>query len=305
MSTLRIGTRKSALAQTQTQFIVQFLKKAFPDTTIETILMTTSGDERPNGSGADRTGGLKALFTKELEDALLAEKIDIAVHSLKDMTAVLPQGLVLAAVPEREDPRDAWIAKKGMRFDKLPPGAKIGTGAARRKAQLKNLRPDLDLIDLRGNVDTRLKKLAEGNLDGIILAMAGLKRLGRAKEVTEILSSDILLPAVGQGALAMEARERDTRVAKFMKALDHAPSHQAALAERAFLTGLGGSCQTPIAGFAEHKEGKLLLRGLVMSPDGTQVLKDEEEGRPFDAAGVGERLAARMMEAGATNLLHD
>jgi hydroxymethylbilane synthase len=313
VKTLRLGSRKSALAQTQAALIAKEIQRQFPDTKVETVLITTSGDENPHPASPPspydrervgvRVGGLKALFTKEIEEALLQRKIDLAVHSLKDMAAELPPGLILGAVPEREDARDAWISKNNTPFAKLALGARIGTGSSRRNAQLKFARPDLEIAPMRGNVDTRLKKLRENDWDGIILAVAGLKRLSREREITEILSPELLLPAVGQGALVIEVREKDTEIAPILKALDHTLSHQAALAERAFLKGLGGSCQTPIAGHAIHKDGQLILTGLVLSRDGKEMLKDSEEGRPFDAAGVGERLAAKLLEQGAAKLL--
>ncbi len=355
MKTLRLGTRKSVLAQTQAKWVAARLQEAFAGLEIELVLITTTGDKMssstadasalsssppgdtslpssrhavsrdpsfpglmdpPLTTGGDDTmrgmdggenikGGLKALFTKELEDALLQKRIDLAVHSLKDMSAELPQGLVLGAVPERENPYDAWISKDNTPFSKLRHGARVGTGAARRMAQLKAARPDLEIVPLRGNVDTRLRKLQEEHLDGIILAAAGLKRLGRAKDITEVLSPEVLLPAIGQGALALEVRKGDAAMAPYLKAIDHAPSHQAVLAERAFLKGLGGSCQTPIAGHAVLESGSLVMKGMVLSPDGKEALRAAERGRPFDAAGVGERLAAQLLSAGAGKLLHD
>lgn len=322
MKTLRLGTRKSALAQTQSSQVARDLMKLFPDTRVELVLITTSGDllsSSPAGAGGgsittgddgsarrladDNSGGLKALFTKELEDALLGDKIDFAVHSLKDMSADLPDGLVLGAVPERENPYDAWISIDQSPFGQLKAGACVGTGAARRMAQLKLARPDLEIVPLRGNVDTRLKKLHEDKLDGIILATAGLKRLGREREITEILSGDLLLPAVGQGALAIEVRKNNRLMAPYLKAIDHVPSHQTTLAERTFLKGLGGSCQTPIAGHAVHEAGNLVMKGIVLSRDGKEALRAAEKGRPFDASGVGERLATQLLAAGAGKLL--
>ena len=258
----------------------------------------------PKTAGNDeQKGGLKALFTKEIEEALLDNRIDLAVHSLKDMSSELPKGLILGAVPEREDPRDVWISKTKQPFRALSGGVRIGTGAVRRQAQLKRLLPSAELIVLRGNVDTRLRKLAEGELDGIVLALAGLKRLGHAQTVTEILSIDTLLPAIGQGCLGIQIRDRDSVVLPLMKALDHAPSHAAAKAERAFLEKLGGGCQTPIAGHASIESGELILKGLVISPDGQHLVSAKESGRPFDAEGIGERLAQKLLEAGADKIL--
>jgi hydroxymethylbilane synthase len=324
MKTLRLGTRKSALAQAQARWVAERLRQAFPDLQVELRLITTSGDKIPSpqpspekGEGAvpsptsgeggrrpgEGKGGLKALFTKELEDALLDKRIDLAVHSLKDMAAQLPKGLQIGAVPEREDPRDVWISRNKLPFQHLPQGAKVGTGAVRRQAQLRHARPDLELVPLRGNVDTRLRQISEGNLDGIILALAGLKRLGRSAEATEILPPTLMLPAVGQGCLAIESRQADAAVAKYLKELDHPTSHQAVLAERAFLAALGGSCQTPIAGHAYMEGAQLTMIGLVISPDGQQAFRGKESGRPFDASGVGERMAQKLLAAGADKIL--
>jgi len=330
MKTLKLGTRKSALAQAQANWTAAQLRKAFPELHVEIVLITTTGDvvsSSPNASVGDpslsltpmmgsppvtagndgQKGGLKALFTKEIEEALLDGRIDLAVHSLKDMSAQLPKGLTIGAVPEREDPRDAWISRTNTPFGKIPAAARIGTGAVRRQAQLKHLRPDIELIPIRGNVETRLKKLSLNDeivaLDGIILALAGLKRLGHAQVATEILPIDVLLPAVGQGCLGIQIRDRDPAVLPLMKALDHAPSRAAATAERAFLNTLGGNCQTPIAGHASIESGELTLRGLVISPDGLQRVSAKENGRPFDAEGIGVRLAQKLLEAGADKIL--
>jgi len=321
MRTLRLGTRKSALAQAQANWTAAALRTAFPDLPVEIVLITTSGDtlssspaatgrgsmdSPPETAGNDdvtQSSNLKALFTKEIEEALLDHRIDLAVHSLKDMSAELPKGLAIGAVPEREDPRDVWISRTKTPFGKIPAGVRIGTGAVRRQAQLKHLLPSAELVAIRGNVDTRLRKLKEGELDGLILALAGLKRLGLEDAATEILPVDLLLPAVGQGCLGIQIRDRDCAVLPFVKALDHAPSHAAAMAERAFLKELGGSCQTPIAGHASIEAGELTMKGLVISPDGQHRVSAKENGRPFDAAGIGERLARKLLEAGADKIL--
>jgi hydroxymethylbilane synthase len=303
MKTLRLGTRKSALAQAQANGIADRLRASFPDLRIELVLITTSGDQRTSGVEEKVEGGLKALFTKELDEALLDARIDLAVHSMKDLAGDLPLGLVISAVPEREDPRDAWISKNKSLFHQLPPRAKVGTGAVRRQAQLKHARPDLQLVPLRGNVDTRLRKLAEGDLEGIVLALAGLKRLGRAAEATETLSPDLLLPAVGQGCLAIESRQNDTTIKNYLKVLDHPSSHTAALAERAFLKTLGGSCQTPIAAYAELTASSLHITGLVADTRGEKIIRDQESGPGREPEAVGERLARKLLAAGADRLL--
>jgi hydroxymethylbilane synthase len=247
---------------------------------------------------------LKALFTKELDEAQLDGQIDLVVHSMKDLAGELPAGLEIGAVPEREDPRDAWISKNKIPFQQLPLRAKVGTGAVRRQAQLKSARPDFEFVPLRGNVDTRLRKLSESDLDGIILAMAGLKRLGRASEATETLPPDILLPAVGQGCLAIVTREMDVAFTPYVKVLDHPASHLAARAERAFLKTLGGSCQTPIAAHAELTAQNLQISGLVAAISGEKIIRDKESGPWRDPEAVGERLARKLLAAGADKLLN-
>jgi hydroxymethylbilane synthase len=319
MKTLRLGTRKSALAQAQANMIAEALRAAHPQLHVELVLITTSGDTLSSSpavtsrgsmdsplqaAGNDTTGGLKALFTKEIEEALLDNRIDFAVHSMKDLAGELPPGLVIGAVPPREDPRDAWISKNKTPFSKLAKGAKVGTGAVRRQAQLKLARPDLVIVPMRGNVDTRLRKLKESDLDGIILALSGLKRLGRAAEVTETLGEEILLPAVGQGCLALELRRHDQTTADILHVLDHTPSHLAAVAERAFLNALGGSCQTPIAALARLQSKSIEMRGLVAAPDGQKVLRDSENGPASEAEAIGARLARKLLAAGADKLLN-
>lgn len=305
MNSLRLGTRRSALAQVQSRSVAKALEMRFPGLTVELVLITTSGDRSSalQTPGTAGPGGLKAMFTKELEDALLANEIDVAVHSLKDMAVALPTGLIIAAFPEREDVRDAWISKSKTPFHALQPKTRVGTGAVRRRAQLKHLNPSLDVVPLRGNVDTRLGKLSDGNLDGIILAVAGLKRLSRAQEITEILPVETMVPAIGQGCLALQCRLRDTRTNDFLAPLDHAATRQAVLAERALLRGLGGSCQTPIAGYARTDGETLSLAAVVASPDGETLLRDEERGSVNGAEALGQRLAERLLSKGADRLL--
>jgi hydroxymethylbilane synthase len=321
---LRLGTRKSALAQTQSTWVADRLREAFPGLEIEMVLITTSGDVLPSpsplpegegqalpstgtGEGGRRpgegSGGLKALFTKEIEEALLDRRIDLAVHSLKDMSAELPVGLVIAAIPEREDPRDAWISREGTLFHDLTSEARIATGSVRRQAQIRHLIPGVQVIPLRGNVDTRLRKLHEESYDGMILAAAGLRRLGRQSEITEFISPDRLLPAVGQGCLAIQMRQDDSNVFPYIKGLDHRPSHQAARAERAFLKALGGSCQTPIAAYAQVEWDHLQLDGMVISPDGLRVFRFSTNGDADGAERLGQELGARFLAAGARELL--
>ncbi len=302
---IRIGTRKSPLAQIQATWVAAQIRERFPEIGVELVGITTSGDRPspyplPQGEGP---GGLKALFTKEIEEALLANHIDLAVHSLKDMATELPKGLVLSAVPLREDPRDVWISKTHIPFNEVKEGAKIGTGAVRRHAQLRHLRPDFQVLPLRGNVDTRLQRLREDDWDGIILALAGLKRLGRQSAVTEILSNDIMLPAVGQGALAIETRERRDDLSPILAALNHQATHQAVLCERALLRTLGGSCQTPIAAYAEVHGTTITLSALVASPAGAPYFRNEASDSAENAETLGRALAKELLIAGADKIL--
>ncbi len=320
MKTLRLGTRKSALAQVQARWVADQLRQAHPDLNVELVLITTTGDlptspSQPLPSNPLQTpthglqtppasrGGLKALFTKEIEDALLTRQIDVAVHSLKDMAVEIPEGLKLAAVPVREDPRDVWISRRGIPFKDVRVGATIATSAIRRQAQLRHLQPDLELVSLRGNVDTRLQKLKESDYDGIILALAGLKRLGRESEATEILSLDMILPAVGQGALAIETRGNDTEVLNRVQRLDDPASHLAVRAERAFLKALGGSCQTPIAAYAKITGKQLTLRGLVVAPSGNPYLQYSDQGPTQDPEVIGHYVAQTLLGRGANKIL--
>jgi hydroxymethylbilane synthase len=301
---LRLGTRKSPLAQAQSRWVAEKLRAAFPETAVEFVLITTSGDER-SGQRLQSAGGLKTLFTKEIEDALLDRRIDLAVHSLKDMASELPAGLRLGAVPVREDPRDVWISRTKTPFSQAAKGARVGTGAVRRQAQLRRHRPDFELVPLRGNVDTRLRKLGDPQerLDGIILALAGLRRLGLSGQATEVLSADILLPAVGQGSLAIETREGDAATGRYLAALNDPASYAAATAERAFLAALGGSCQTPIAAYAEIEGDRLKITGAVIAKDGRTQLRNDREGSVGDAALLGRALAEHLLASGADRLL--
>jgi len=304
MRALRLGTRASLLAQTQSRHVATLLQNAHPGVRVELVLITTAGDRQSAASPASaeglQLGGLKTLFTKELEDALLDNRIDLAVHSLKDMAADLPEGLILGAVPEREDPRDAWISRDGTSFAKLPQGARIATGAVRRQIQLKQWRTDLDIVPMRGNVDTRLRKLKEENLHGIVLACAGLRRLGRASEITETLPASQMIPAIGQGCLAIEVRQNDERILGYVRALDHTPSHAAALAERAFLKSMGGTCQTPIAAHAEITGDRIRMTGWAATLDGKKSWRQNLDGDVASAATLGATLASRLIQAGFT-----
>lgn len=289
MPLLRIGTRGSPLALAQAHEVLTRLAKAHPDLratgSIEIIVIRTTGD-----MVQDRTlaaiGG-KGLFTKEIDEAQLASRVDIAVHSMKDVPTVLPDGLDLAAILEREDTRDAFISLKAGTLAELPPGSVVGTASLRRGAQILHRHPELKVVPLRGNVQTRLKKLEEREVDATLLAAAGLKRLCLEDRATSLISFDEMLPAVAQGAIGVTCRSGDERALRYLAALDHAPSHIRVTAERAFLAVLDGSCRTPIAGLAEISDDTLTFRGLVLRPDGSEAHAIRLEGTTADAERIG------------------
>jgi hydroxymethylbilane synthase len=289
---LVIASRGSQLALWQAHWVEAQLLAAGHQCRIEII--KTTGDKITDVPLAKV--GTKGLFTKEIEEALLDGRAQLAVHSLKDLPTELPEGLVLGAVPEREDPRDAVI---GMTLSELPLGAKVGTSSLRRSAQLKRLRPDLQVESIRGNLDTRLRKLDEGQYDAILLAAAGMKRLGWGSRIAEILSPELMCPAVGQGALAIETRAGFSLPA----ILNHADTHTAVLAERGLLGALGGGCQVPIGAHATVSGGRVHLLGLVAAPDGSEVIRAEAEGPASEAAQLGNRLGATLLEQGARRIL--
>ncbi|MCX8117371.1 MAG: hydroxymethylbilane synthase [Desulfobacterota bacterium] len=298
---LKIGTRGSPLALFQANWVKERLEARHPGLKVSLIRIKTTGDKIQNAP-LSRIGG-KGLFVKEIEEALLAKEIDLAVHSIKDVPTELPDGLHLAAITLREDPRDAFVSREGVRLKDLPPGAKIGTSSLRRQAQLLHFRPDLKLIPLRGNLDTRLKKLAKGDLDGIVLASAGLRRLGLLERATEILSTEISLPAIGQGALGIETRKGDEGVEEKIRFLNDRDSSLAVLAERSFLRRLEGGCQVPIAAFAQVVGSFLQMDGLVGTIDGKRLLRHHLEGRPEEAERVGFELAEILLGRGAKEIL--
>ncbi len=298
MSALRLGTRGSRLALAQSTAVAQALERA--GATVEIVTIQTSGDAF---AGSLATAGGKGLFVKEIEEALLAGRIDVAVHSLKDMPAGQPDGLVLAATPPREDPRDVLVTAAGTSLDGLAPGARVGTSSLRRRAQLSARRPDLRIVELRGNVDTRLRKLADGAADALILAAAGLRRLGLAPSGAVALDVDEMLPAIGQGALAIELRAADAAVHALVRGLDDPVSGARVAAERAFLAGVGGDCQTPLAAHATVAASWLTLRALVAEIDGSAALTGVAEGTAADAAAIGARLAADLLARGAAAII--
>jgi hydroxymethylbilane synthase len=261
----------------------------------------TTGD-RILDSPLSKIGG-KGLFVKEIEEALLRKEVDLAVHSMKDLPAQLPEGLTLCAFPEREDPRDALISRNGLPLEALPPNARVGTSSLRRGAQLRRWRRDLELVPLRGNVDTRLRKLESGDVEAIILAASGMKRLGLEGRIHQFIPVDRILPAIGQGSLGLEVRRDDQETARALGFLDHGPTRIALTAERAFLAGLQGGCQVPIAGLARVQGGQVVLQGLVADERGATCIADALSGPSDEASDLGRALARKMLAAGADRIL--
>ena len=301
--TLTIGTRGSQLALWQTNWVKARLLEANPGLEIQIQVISTKGDRVLDVSLPKLGEQGKGLFTKELEDAIREQRIDLAVHSLKDLPTELPSDLEIGAICEREDVRDALVARKVKSLAELPEHARIGTSSLRRQAQLRVVRPDLMIEPIRGNVDTRLRKLDEGQFDAIVLAAAGLHRLGHAARITEHLEDDVMLPAVGQGALAIEIRAHDQATAEAVQQLNHETTDLACKAERAFLKGLGGGCLVPIAAHARIEANTLNLVGLVASPDGTQVIRGVSNGSSAEAMSIGQTLADELLARGADKIL--
>ena len=302
--TIRIGSRKSQLALVQTYWVQEQLQKHFPERQFEVETMSTQGDKILDVALAKI--GDKGLFTKELEVGMLEESIDLAVHSLKDLPTKLPDGLVLGCVTERVNPADALVVNaqhQDKQLDTLPEGAIIGTSSLRRLAQLRHYYPHLTFKDVRGNVNTRLGKLDAGEYDGIILAVAGLQRLGMGDRIHQVIPSDISLHAVGQGALGIECRANDAEVLEILKVLEDIPSRDRCLAERAFLRELEGGCQVPIGVNTQIENDVLTLTGLVASLDGQQLLKDSISGSAQQAEQLGEDLAQKLRKEGAGEIL--
>lgn len=299
--TLRIATRKSQLALWQAEYVASALKAQQPDLQIEFVKMTTQGDKILDTPLA-KVGG-KGLFVKELETGMLNGEADIAVHSMKDVPVALPEGLHLAVICPREDPRDAFVSNTFQTFESLPQGARVGTSSLRRQCQIREKRPDLKIIDLRGNVNTRLAKLDNGEYDAIILATAGLKRLGMEDRITERLDPAISLPAIGQGAVGIECRIDDGWVNELIAPLHDIKTATRVIAERAMNARLNGGCQVPIAGYAELEKGVLFMRGLVGEPDGSHIIRGDIAGPPDNAAELGEVLADDLLSRGADRIL--
>jgi hydroxymethylbilane synthase len=306
---IRIGTRGSKLALWQAHWVKDALETRHSSLTCELVIIKTKGDKILDVPLA-KVGG-KGLFVKEIEEALLDGRIDLAVHSMKDMPAEIPAGLCIGAVPKREQPQDALvtsgrsIGRGGNGLTSLPKGARVGTSSLRRSAQLLHLRPDIEICGLRGNLDTRLAKLDTETLDAIVLAAAGLKRLGYEARINAILDEAVMLPAVGQGALCIESRVADTRIQPLLEELNDAPTRTVVLAERAFLHRLEGGCQVPIAGHGHLAGDELTLTGLVAGLDGKTLIKERLTGPSEDPETLGIRLAERLLERGAKTLLEE
>ena len=298
---LTIGTRQSLLALWQSNHIAALLREKYPECEVVLKKIVTKGDRILDVPLA-QIGG-KGLFTKEIETELADGTIDLAVHSLKDMPTVLPEGLCLTAITERANVGDAFVSNKYASFEELPLGAVIGTSSLRRKAQLLATRPDLQIMDLRGNVDTRLRKLDEGLYDAIILAAAGLERLGHGDRITALISPDVCLPAVGQGALAIEARTADDEVRSMLEFLNDLPTKQSTDAERAFLGLLEGGCQVPIGVHADVAGEQIKIEAIIAALDGSTVLRDTITGKAEDAVALGQQLGKKMLAAGGQEIL--
>lgn len=300
---IRIGTRASALALWQAEWVKSELEKKYPGMTVSLTKIKTTGDKILDVPLA-KVGG-KGLFVKEIEEAMLANEIDIAVHSMKDVPTFFPDGLHLSCITEREDVRDALLSAKNVKFNDLPKGANIGTSSLRRQAQITSLRPDFVIHQLRGNVGTRIQKLKEGKFDAIILAAAGVKRLGLTEHVSEYLSPELSLPAIGQGALGIECRIDDRELNDMISFFNHADSRTCVMGERALLRRLEGGCQVPIACYGQVKAGKLKLIGLVGSVDGKRIIKDAIEGDPDTCEKLGVTLTETLLKKGADVILRE
>lgn len=300
---IKIGTRKSLLAMTQSTWIKNQIEDKYPKVEVELVKIVTKGDKILDVPLA-KVGG-KGLFVKELEEAMLNHDVDIAVHSMKDVPSELPEELHIGIITKRENPYDAFISTKYVSIQELPNGAKVGTSSLRRKSQLAKLRPDIVIEDLRGNLDTRLRKLDEGQYDAIILASAGLNRLKLSERVTAYFSAEEMLPAVAQGAVGIELRRADKGLLDKLSFLDHEETAVAVTAERGFLKRLEGGCQVPIAGFAQLDNGQVKLTGLIASVDGNKIIKKSATGSPDEAESLGIRLAEDLLSMGGKEILEE
>ena len=298
---IKIGTRGSKLALTQANFVAEKIKKIMPETDIEISVIKTSGDIMQDISLL-KIGG-KGVFVKEIEDALLSNIIDLAVHSMKDVPTEIPAGLEFAAILQREDARDILASRDNRKIEQMPKGARIGTGSLRRSVQVLDILPDAVIVPLRGNLDTRLRKIETENLAGVIVAAAGMKRMGLIQRITQFLPVELMLPAVGQGALGLEVRTGDNELKKILAKINHAPTNTEIAAERAFLRYLGGGCRLPIAALGKLEGDKLSLEGLVASPQGSGIIRDKVKGTVFEAEELGKKLAEMILERGGKKFL--
>ena len=299
-SRIVVGTRGSPLALAQAERAVEQLRSNHPDIDVDVRVVTTTGDASQETPLEELGLG---VFTKELEMALLNKSIDVAVHSLKDMSATMPDGFTIAAVLEREDPCDVLVSRGGETLAELPTGAVVGTSSPRRTALVRALRPDLAVTGVRGNVGTRIRKMQDGQYDALVLAFAGLVRLGRESEVVERLDPLRFIPAVGQGAIALQARSDDAALLGMLTALDHAATRAEVTAERAFLRAMGGGCRTPMGAYGAVRDGRLSVSGMAASVDGEQCFRATVEGAASEAEALGDALARRLLEQGASALL--
>ena len=297
----KIGTRGSKLALTQTNFVAEKIKKLMPEAEIEICVIKTSGDIMQDVSLL--TIGGQGVFVKELEEALLSNKIDLAVHSMKDVPGETPEELMFAAILPREDVRDVLVSRDNIKMEFMPKGAKIGTGSQRRGAQIKAMLSDVNIVPLRGNIDTRLKKIETENLTGVILAAAGMKRMGLAEKITQFLPVETMLPAVGQGALGLQIRKCDVDLAKICAPLNDVTTATEIAAERSFLRGLGGGCSLPIAALGKLEKDRLSLEGMLAAPNGSTMIREKISGAKEEAEELGKKLAEIILEKGGRRLL--
>ncbi len=300
---IRIGTRGSRLALWQAHFVKSRIESFYPDKNVEIITIKTKGD-RITDRPLALIGG-KGLFVKEIETRLLENEIDLAVHSMKDMPGELPDNLTIGVVPQRENPFDVLISRKGLQLSDYPQGARIGTSSLRRASQIKYLRPDLTLLPIRGNLDTRIEKLASGEFDAIVLAAAGLIRLGQKARITQYLTESQMIPAVGQGALCIETRKDDPTINEILKPLDHRETNICVSGERAFLKQLGGSCHVPVACFGTITGSNITLTGMIASEDGTKLLKNQLSGPLENTGQLGGQLADILLAKGGKSILEN
>lgn len=295
-----IGSRSSSLSLAQTNEVVRLLLKAHSDLDIEVVPLSTRGDRNKSAPLLSMERG---MFVKEIEAALLAGEIDIAIHSAKDMPAVTPPGLVVAAYTEREDARDVLVNRWGASLDNLPAGARLGTSSPRRTAQIRAARPDIEIAPIRGNVDTRLSKAKSADYDGAILAAAGMIRLGRKSDISAFLAPEVCVPDVGQGALAVQVRESDGEMVEIVSAIDHLPTSTAVRAERSFLATMGGGCTVPTAAYAEYEPDSLRMLAMVAKPDGSEIVRVSEDYSVDDPVASGKAIASALMDMGAASIL--